>query len=151
MKKKRILLIDDEEGFTRLLKLNLEQMCDYEVHVVNGAERAVSVAREFRPDLVLLDFIMPRMIGNDVAERLRSEAGLVKTPIIFLSAVCSRNPSDERNRALAGYPYIAKPATMEEVIDGIERHLPRNSEPRTNAAFALDLSHGRTRAAGASF
>jgi two-component system OmpR family response regulator len=147
MKKKRILLIDDEEGFTRLLKLNLEQMCDYEVEVVNGADRAVSAAREFRPDLVLLDVIMPRMIGNDVAELLRSEAGLVKTPIVFLSAVCSRNPSDDRNRALAGYPYIAKPATMEEVIDGIERHLPRHSELRTNtAAFALDQFHGRTQA-----
>src|SRR5678816_2324476 len=133
MRKKRILLIDDEVGFTRLLKLNLEQMRDYEVRIENGAERAVSTAREFRPDLVLLDFIMPRMIGNDVAERLRAEAGLMKTPIVFLSAVCSRNPSDERNRDLAGYPYIAKPATMEEVIDGIERYLPEGTSDHHSA------------------
>src|SRR6185369_4755958 len=115
MRKKRILLIDDEVGFTRLLKLNLEQLCDYEVRVENGAEHAVRAAREFRPDVVLLDVIMPRMIGNDVAERLRAEAGLMKTPIIFLSAVCTRNANDEWNRAFAGFPYIAKPATVEEV------------------------------------
>jgi DNA-binding response OmpR family regulator len=135
MKKKRILLIDDEVGFTRLLKLNLEQMRDYEVRVENGAERAVTTAREFAPDLVLLDFIMPRMIGNDVADLLRAEAGLMKTPIVFLSAACSRNPNDQPNRALAGYPYIAKPATVEEVIAGIEQHLPQpHNRPRTSGA-----------------
>ncbi len=135
MAKKRILLIDDEVGFTRLLKLNLEQARDYEVRIENGAERAVSTARDFRPDLVLLDFIMPRMIGNDVAELLRTEGGLMKTPIVFLSAICSRNPNDERNRALAGYPYIAKPATVEEVIDGIERHLPKGGTRASSTSF----------------
>jgi DNA-binding response OmpR family regulator len=132
MRKKRILLIDDEVGFTRLLKLNLEQLRDYEVRVENGPEQAVRAAREFHPDVVLLDVIMPRMIGNDVAERLRADAGLMKTPIIFLSAVCTRNANDEWNRAFAGFPYIAKPATVEEVIDRIERHLPDNGAERHN-------------------
>src|SRR5262245_33204358 len=118
MRKKRILLIDDEVGFTRLLKLNLEQMRNYEVRVENGAEKAIRTALEFRPDLVLLDVIMPRMIGHDVAQGFRSHADLRKTPIIFLTAVCNRNPADERNLAVAGFPYIAKPATLEEVIDG---------------------------------
>jgi DNA-binding response OmpR family regulator len=137
MKKKRILLIDDEVSFTRLLKLNLEQMRNYEGRVENGAEHAVRAAREFCPDLVLLDIIMPRLIGNDVAERFRAEAELTRIPIVFLSAACSRNSADEPNRALANFPYIAKPATVEEVIDGIERHLPDQGteghvgEPRT--------------------
>jgi CheY-like chemotaxis protein len=127
MRKKRILLVDDEVGFTRLLKLNLEQLRDYEVRVENGAERAVSAAREFRPDLVLLDVIMPRMIGHDVAERLRAEAEFRKVPIVFLSALNNRNAMDGRNHAIAEFPCIAKPATVEEVIDGIERHLPAGS------------------------
>jgi two-component system alkaline phosphatase synthesis response regulator PhoP len=124
MTKRRILLIDDEVSFTRLLKLNLEQARNYEVRVENGPEHAVRAAREFRPDLVLLDLIMPRLIGNEVAQRLRTENELRQIPIVFLSAACSRNSVDERNRALADFPYIAKPATVEEVIDGIERHLP---------------------------
>ena len=123
MRKKRILLVDDEVGFTRLLKLNLEQMREYEVRVENGAEQALSAAREFRPDLVLLDLIMPQMIGNDVAQRLRADAQLRRTPIVFLSALCSRNAGDERNRVIAEFPYIAKPATVEEVVESIERNL----------------------------
>ena len=132
MKKKRILLIDDEVGFTRLFKLNLEQRPDYEVRVENWADRALSTAREFRPDLVLLDVIMPRMIGNDVAARLRSDAALKRIPIVFLSAVGGRKTTEAPTRALDGFPYIAKPASLEELIEGIERHLPKHSEHDTS-------------------
>jgi DNA-binding response OmpR family regulator len=125
MKKKRILLIDDEVGFTRLFKLNLEQRPEYEVRVENWPDRALMTAREFRPDLVLLDVIMPRMIGNDVAARLRADMTLRKVPIVFLSAVGGRKSADTSNRALDGFPYIPKPASLEELIEGIERNLPK--------------------------
>jgi len=127
MKKKRILLIDDEVGFTRLLKLNLEQRPDYEVRVENWAEKALHAAREFRPDLVLLDVIMPRMIGNDVAASFREDAMLKGTPIVFLSAVGGRKYTEPSTRTLGGFPCIRKPASLEELIDGIERHLPKQS------------------------
>lgn len=133
MKKKRILLIDDEVGFTRLFKLNLEQRADYEVRVENWADRAVSAAQEFRPDLVLLDVIMPRMIGNDVAARLRADASLRSTPIVFLTAVGGRSLSDGRIRALDGFPCIPKPASLEELIEEIERNLPKTASDQDNA------------------
>jgi len=102
MKKKRILLVDDEVGFTRLLKLNLEQRADYEVRVENWAEKALHAAREFRPDLVLLDVIMPHMIGNDVAACMREDATLKGTPIVFLSAVGGRkSPSRTWNSSFS--------------------------------------------------
>jgi DNA-binding response OmpR family regulator len=126
MKKKRILLIDDEVGFTRLFKLNLEQRAEYEVRVENWADRALSTAREFRPDLVLLDVIMPRMIGNDVAARIRADTALKATPIVFLSAVGGRKCAGTPNRALDGYPCISKPASLEELIAGIEQNLPKS-------------------------
>jgi DNA-binding response OmpR family regulator len=131
MKKKRILIVDDEVGFTRLFKLNLEQRPEYEVRVENWADNALSTAREFRPDLVLLDVIMPKMIGNEVAAGLRADASLQATPIIFLSAVGGRKPSEERVPALDGYPCIAKPASVEELIDGIEEQLS-NSQLSVN-------------------
>jgi len=127
MKKKRILIVDDEVGFTRLFKLNLEQRPEYEVRVENWADNALSTAREFRPDLVLLDVIMPRMIGNEVAAGIRADASLQSTPIIFLSAVGGRKSAEEGNRALDGYPCIAKPASVEELIDGIEEQLSTGS------------------------
>jgi DNA-binding response OmpR family regulator len=135
MKKKRILLIDDEVGFTRLFKLNLEQTDVYEVRVENGPEHAVRVAHEFRPDVVLLDIIMPRMIGSDVAQRLRADATFARTPIIFLSAVGGRKPGESHNRAFEEFPFINKPASVEELIDGIEQQfLP--------AAAGLNRSKG---------
>src|ERR1043165_384966 len=128
MKKKRILLVDDEVGFTRLLKLNLEQRADYEVRVENWADKALHAAREFRPDLVLLDVIMPRMIGNDVAASLREDALLKGTPIVFLSAVGGRKNAEPPTRLPGGIPWLRKPPSLEELIAGIERHLPKDTE-----------------------
>ena len=143
MKKKRILIIDDEVGFTRLFKLNMEQRADYEVRIENWADQALSTAREFRPDLVLLDVIMPRMIGNDVAARIRADATLKATPIVFLSAVGGRKVADAPHRALDGFPCIPKPASLEELIDGIERNLPKTVD-RDSAATG-DYSRARMR------
>ena len=129
-------MVDDEVGFTRLLKLNLEQRADYEVRVENWADNALNAAREFRPDLVLLDVIMPRMIGHDVAASLRQDATLHKTPIVFLSAVGGRKTAEASKLGLPGYPYIPKPASLEELIDGIERHLPKTASDPTTAHHA---------------
>jgi DNA-binding response OmpR family regulator len=126
--------VDDEESFTRLLKLNLEQTQSYVVRVENGAERALNAAREFRPDLVLLDVIMPRMTGTDVARSLRADAVLRAIPIVILSAVGGRKTADDRNHPLEGYPWIAKPASVEELIDGIERNLPGHRSDASAAA-----------------
>ena len=128
MSKKRILLVDDEIGFTRLLKLNLEQTNGYEVRVENWAEDALTAAREFRPDLVLLDVVMPRMIGGDVAARLQADASLKTTPIVFLSAAVGRKWVQEHDGIVGGFPFIAKPASVEEVIDRIEQHLTATDE-----------------------
>jgi DNA-binding response OmpR family regulator len=129
MNKKRILLIDDEIGFTRLLKLNLEQTQDYEVRVVNWPETALSVARDFRPDLVLLDIIMPCVVGSDLAKWLRADSIVQSTPIVFLTAGASRKGADsqfEPGDDAEDVPCIFKPATVEELIAGIEKHLPQN-------------------------
>jgi DNA-binding response OmpR family regulator len=135
MKKKRILLIGDEVSFTRLLKLNLEQTDDYEVRVENWADQALNAAREFRPDLVILDVIMPRMIGSDVAAGLRADADFRGTPIVFLSAVPGRKCQRDTSHGLDPFPHIAKPASVEELIDGIEKCLNRpRSERQTSLA-----------------
>jgi DNA-binding response OmpR family regulator len=136
MNKKRILLVDDEIGFTRLLKLNLEQRADYEVRVENWPDKALNAAREFRPDLVLLDVIMPRMIGHDVAASFRADVNLKGTPIVFLSAV-GRKSTDTQTR-VGGFPYITKPASLEELIAGIERHLTPRSGNTDRSAFEMN-------------
>jgi CheY-like chemotaxis protein len=122
MNKRRILIVDDEVSFTRLLKLNLEQTEDYEVRIETGADRAVRTAREFSPDLILLDVIMPGIFGDEVACQFAADVRLRQVPVVFLSAAPGGGPSE-----LHGRPFIAKPASVDEIIEGIERHLPGSS------------------------
>ncbi|HKS36899.1 MAG TPA: response regulator [Verrucomicrobiae bacterium] len=105
---------------TRAVRIRTKE---YEVRVENWPEDALAAAREFQPDLVLLDVVMPRMVGGDVAARLQADAGLKSTPIVFLSAAVGREWIEEHDGIVGGFPFIAKPASVAEVIDCIEEHL----------------------------
>ena len=63
MYKKRILIIDDEKDFCRLVKMNLELMGDFEVDIATNGKRGIFLAKKTKPDLVLLDILMPGMDG----------------------------------------------------------------------------------------
>jgi CheY-like chemotaxis protein len=122
MSKKRILLVDDEKSFTNLLKLNLEDTGNYDVRVENWAEDALTAAREFKPDLILLDIIMPRLPGGNVAALIKEDAALKSTPIVFLTAAVRKHQVEENDGIICDHPCLAKPATVEMVIDMIEKH-----------------------------
>jgi len=122
MPKKRILLVDDEKSLTSLLKLNLEDTGNYEVRVENWAEDALQAAREFKPDLVLLDIIMPRMPGGNVAAQIDSDPQLKGTPIVFLTAAVRKHQVEENEGIICDHPCLAKPASMDEVVAMIEKH-----------------------------
>jgi CheY-like chemotaxis protein len=119
---KRILVVDDDIAFTRLLKLNLEQAGEYNVRVENWAEDALAAAHEFRPDLVLLDILMPRQFGGNVAASFRADPELKQTPIVFLTATVRKATVHLHGGDISGYPFLAKPVTVEEVIACIEQH-----------------------------
>jgi CheY-like chemotaxis protein len=122
MAKKRILLIDDEKSFTTLLKLNLEETGNYDVRVENWPEDAFNAAKEFKPDLVLLDIIMPRMPGGNVAAQLTEDPDLKDTPIVFLTAAVRKDRVEENEGIICERPCLAKPATVEMVINTIEKY-----------------------------
>jgi two-component system response regulator MtrA len=125
MNKKRILVVDDEAGFARMLKLNLEQTNRFEVRVVNEPEDALEAARAFQPELVLLDVFMPRMSGGDVAAQLRKEPFFQGRPIVFFTAAVKKSVVDDHEGVIGGDPFIAKPATLEDVIACIDKYLPQ--------------------------
>jgi CheY-like chemotaxis protein len=122
MTKKRVLLVDDEKSFTTLLKLNLEESGDYEVRVENWAEDTFNAAREFKPDIILLDIIMPRLPGGNVAAQLGEDPELKDIPIVFLTAAVRRHQVEDHEGVICDHPCIAKPASMEEVVAAIEAH-----------------------------
>jgi CheY-like chemotaxis protein len=124
MSSKRILIVDDEAGFTRMLKLNLEQTGRFEVVVVNSPEDALAAARAFKPGLVLLDVFMPRMSGGDVAALLQAEPELSGVPIVFITAAVQESRVKEHGGVIGGVPFVAKPATLESILAVIEKHWP---------------------------
>ena len=120
--KPKVLLIDDEEGFTRLTKLTLDR---YDIRVENDSTRALATARQFEPDLILLDVMMPHMDGGDVAAQIRGDAALRDVPVVFLTALVTRK-ENVRQPVMGGYPFIAKPVTPERLAENIERFLSRS-------------------------
>ena len=123
--KKRILVVDDEASFTRLLKLNLEQTGDYEVLVENAAPAALAAARRFKPDLILLDVMMPDMDGGTLAARLRESPSLESVPILFLTAAVKKEEVSTRHGSIGGFPFIAKPVDLDELLVCLKGYMPK--------------------------
>ena len=118
--KKRIFIVDDESGFTRLLKLTLERTGRYTVREENDGTAAWLAAREFKPDIIFLDIVMPKIDGGEVAQKIRSDPQLARVPIIFLTAIVSER---ETRREIGGFPFLAKPVSLEAITACIEEHL----------------------------
>ncbi|MBI3332967.1 MAG: response regulator [Candidatus Omnitrophica bacterium] len=116
-------MIDDEQNFTALLKLNLEKTGAYEVRAENQGQMALAIAKAFHPDLILLDVIMPDMDGGSVAALMRSDPATKEVPILFLTAVLTRKESEERSGVLSGHRCVAKPIEPAELCAVIDEQL----------------------------
>ena len=122
MKHPRVLLVDDDVTVTRTLALFLEEQGKCEVRVENVATRALRAARQFRPNLILLDVVMPGMDGGTLAAAIEDDAVLRNTPIVFLTALISRREAAGSRQEIAGHPFLAKPADPERVLQYIDEY-----------------------------
>jgi len=110
MEKKKILTIDDEEAITKLLKLNVEDALHYEVITANSGEEGLTLIEREKPDLVLLDIMMP---GIDGFETLRRIKKINKDlPVCMVTAVHDDQEGEKCFNAGA-YDYITKPIDFE--------------------------------------
>ncbi len=125
MSKKKIMIIDDEEFFTKLVKLNLEKTGKYEVRAENKGSQGLAVAREFKPDLILLDILMEDMEGSEVAVQLKNDVNTRDIPVVFLTAVVKKEEVASGSGVIGGHPFIAKPISINELISCIEQNLSK--------------------------
>ncbi|MCE2693679.1 MAG: response regulator [Verrucomicrobia bacterium] len=123
-RKKRILLVDDEPFLTSLLRMNLEDTDEYEVREENNSLNALDVIKEFVPDLILLDVMMPDLDGADILFRLKNDQRLKHIVVVFHTATVSRTELTSHGGIISGYPFLPKPASADQIIAFIEANLP---------------------------
>ncbi|MGK0456871.1 MAG: two-component system phosphate regulon response regulator PhoB, partial [Zhongshania aliphaticivorans] len=122
----RILIVDDEPDVTELIKYKLEQE-GYRCEVLNEPLKFVGRAREFQPDLILLDIMMPDLNGMQLCHIAKADSVMKQIPIIFLTA---RNEAEDRVKGLeAGADdYVSKPFNTRELLLRVDKVLSRSSQ-----------------------
>ncbi len=90
---------------------------------MNDPATAISAAKEFMPDLIILDVMMPGMDGGDLSSRIVANPALKNIPVVFLTAAVRREEIAAHGGVLGGFPYLAKPVNLKDLLDCIENHL----------------------------
>jgi two-component system OmpR family response regulator len=129
----RILAVDDEPMLTDLLAMAL-RMEGWEVKTAASGLEALQVARDFEPDALVLDVMMPDLDGMGVLRRLRESGNLV--PVVFLTA---KDAVEDRISGLTagGDDYVTKPFSLEEVIARLRAVIRRSGQTSTNDEQAI--------------
>ena len=125
--KRRILIVDDDANSTHLVKILLERSGPYLVLEENDPTKADQTAHNFKPDVILLDIVMPKIDGGELAKQIEADSELRDTPIIFLTALVTHGEA-QSGLHIQGHPFVAKPISIPELIDAIEKHLPARAE-----------------------
>lgn len=121
-KTKYILIAEDEEAYSRVLKYKLEEEGFEIVVAINGAE-ALTAAHTKKPDLLLLDLIMPVMDGFEVLEKWSADTGLKKVPVIVLSNL-GQEEDIQRTKKLGAKDYFIKSdMNLVDMIEKIKKYL----------------------------
>lgn len=121
--KRRILIVDDDPNSTHVVKILLERSGPYLVLEENDPTKADQTAHNFKPDVILLDIMMPKKDGGELATQIEADRELHDTPIIFLTALVTHGEA-KGGLHIQGHPFVAKPISIPELIEAIEKHLP---------------------------
>jgi len=127
-KKVKILLVDDDADFVESTKMVLESK-PYEVIVAVNGDEGLRKAREEKPDLILLDVIMPVADGFTAAEQIKKDPELAKIPVLMLTSYSTRGTETSiprsRGYELETEDYIDKPVSPDDLLAVVEKHLKK--------------------------
>ncbi|TFG32002.1 response regulator [Candidatus Thorarchaeota archaeon] len=118
---KKILVVDDEELTTELAKTFLEKH-GFDVVIANNGETAIELAYFERPDLILLDVMLPTIDGFAVCKKLKDDTSFQKTPILMFTAK-GLSSDMERGEEVGADEYIVKPFSGKALVATIKKHL----------------------------
>lgn len=127
MVKKRIMVIDDEEDFTKMIKMRLESSGSYEVKVLPQVKDILVSVHAFKPDVILLDLLMPVIGGLEVCKMLNNDPIGINIPIIILSAL-DKDADKMMAYKLGIVDYLEKPIDSGRLISSIEKAIKSKSQ-----------------------
>lgn len=130
-----ILVVDDSPDTLSMINDTLEQ-AGLNVLVALEGKQAIAIAKRLRPDIILLDAIMPNMDGFETCEKLKAEPHLTAVPVIFMTGL-SDTKSVVRGLEVGGVDYLTKPVNPNELLARIKVHL-KNAKLTNSAYQALD-------------
>lgn len=133
----RILVVDDEPDITELLSYNLRKE-NYDVQTANNGREAIEIAKEFIPELIILDIMMPELDGIETGRQIREIEGLKKTYLLYLTAR-SEEYSEVAAFDVGADDYLTKPIKPRALISRINAFFRREaerSEPETTIEIA---------------
>jgi len=119
MIRKKILIIDDEEDFVYFTKMNLEQTGKFEVATAIDADTGIKVVKRFKPNLILLDIIMPGKDGFEVLKAVKKDKETRSIPVVMFT-VKHEDSYKQKAARLYDEDYITKPVELEELITRME-------------------------------
>ncbi len=121
--KKRILVVDDEMDFVDIMKRMLQMTGEYEVRTTVRPSTFMQVAQDYRPDLILLDCMMPGLDGGEIAAQIQADPVLKDTPFMFLTATADK-AEYRGSRCYEGEQmYLPKSMELDDLFKHIEARL----------------------------
>ncbi|HAH32605.1 MAG TPA: hypothetical protein DCL44_09870 [Elusimicrobia bacterium] len=128
MGKKKVLVVDDEKSFLEIIKINLEDTGNYEVKVLSSGTHVIAAARAFKPDVILLDILMPKIDGVEICKMFNEDRERNNIPIIVISAL-NTDLDKAMMYKLGIVDFIAKPVDTEELITKMEKAFRKDARP----------------------
>lgn len=120
MSKPKILIVDDDSKLSNLNRIILERLGGYEVREENRPFAAVHTARDFKPDLFILDVDMPGKDGGELAKELRRMPQFASTPVLFVTSLYSGAQAG----LVSGWQFLAKPVDPQRLVSTVRDLLP---------------------------
>ena len=118
---KKVLIADDEKPLCNSLKKSLELTGEFLVETVSESKAVFYAAVKFKPDIILLDVMMPGKSGNEVALELKEKETTKNIPVIFLTGIVSAEEVESKGNMIGGEYFVAKPVDIDVLMGLIKK------------------------------
>lgn len=119
---KKILVVDDDKVFLKLVEYDLTKN-GFDVITAPDGEMGVLLAKTQNPDLILLDINMPDLEGGDVVAMLEANPETQNIPIIFVTALLTKQEEDRRNNMMGKHSFFSKPYNLQRLLEEIDKYI----------------------------